>query len=344
MREFRAQCMDTLRLIRDLVLMPDLVTTLVGAGVLALATCACTWFFVGRVRVKRLRRSSDEDFDPFYELLRASVDEDEIEPKAEMARYLDDSVNHTAGPSNRYEDYFAVAKKGRRVCGLINATMYRERRTGFINYIAVAQDEDGRRVGSGPLLRALARRMKKIGCTSVMYEIDVLSPDVSRQENDARRVRGHKFAAVARQLGKQSFEMPIDYVQPKLSLLDGHPYQEIPLTLMFVPLTPHSGVMSKQELTGLLEVVILEWYLDIYDNEDNLREEYGDYLSTLYGKLTKGLPDRVILKLVNRKWSPPMRRTPIVPRKAQRRGLSPVRRRKDARTRGVRTRPGSIEP
>lgn len=129
-----------------------------------------------------------------------------------------------------------------------------------------------------------------------------------------------------------AFELPLEYRQPKLSILDGLEYPEVPLVLMYVPLQAQFPSVSRQKLETLLSVVLFHWYLDIYDEEGATRDAYSAYLSELFDRLMTGVPERVVLKPATRNWSPPVRdHVPLSPEKPPK-GLSPARRRRRQRT------------
>jgi len=320
--------LDILDALKNLIAMPELVTTLVGSATVAAGAWIATRVR-GRPRVKHLVSSTDEDFAEFYKLCLASFDHDEVEPQSEMARYLDDSQNK----SQPFEDYFAVLKKGRQMCGLINGTIYANKRIGFINYMAIDVDSpEARSLGAAPLLRAFRSRLRQFGCDAILYETEVLGANLPRAENDARRGRGRLFARIAQGLKMTAFELPLEYRQPKLSILDGLEYPEVPLVLMYVPLQAQFPSVSRQKLETLLSVVLFHWYLDIYDEEGATRDAYSAYLSELFDRLMTGVPERVVLKPATRNWSPPVRdHVPLSPEKPPK-GLSPARRRRRQRT------------
>lgn len=315
------------------IVMPDLVTTIVATGIIAAVSFVAARV-LGRVQVKRIRSSTDPDFEAFYALSRINIPPDELEPKAEMARYLDEGEDdrHRSPSTIRFEDYFAVAKRQGAVVGFINATIYPGSRLGFINYLGTATDEIGvPRIGSSSLLKALGRRTRKLGCAAIIYEIDALSADLTREENGKRHAKARLFVQIARNVGYLTFQMPVDYLQPQLSILEGQAYEEVPLILMYVSLQGTSEIgrdleMTKARIIEILDAVLLEWYLDIYDRQGDLRDRYRRQLLDLRNRLTESLPETVTLRPIEAHWCPPLRAGVSAPSLPV--GLSPARRRR----------------
>ena len=291
--------------------MPDLLTALLGAAIIALASYLfARW--LGRVRVERIRNSNTTDFDVFHHLCTLNIPADELEPKGEMARYLDegeeDRRNRKASEVV-FEDYFALAKVRDTGVGIINSTIYPQKQLCFINYLGTVTGlPSGPRTDAKPLLRALRKYLRRVRCAGVVYEIDCPGPHLSRDQNSDRHAKARRFIQAAEEIGCLTFELPVPYVQPELSLLEGQVYEEVPMSLMYVSLDGDARTaLTREDVVEIVNVTLLDWYLDIYDREGELRERYRKRLTEVRDKLLATVPAQLAVQPVTRNWRPPMR-------------------------------------
>jgi hypothetical protein len=329
-----------LEFLRRWLLIPDLLTGILVTLVAAFLGWASQRLWSAyrshrnnRVEVKRLH-DADDDFDSFYELCAENISREELEPKSELARYLLEGEEHRRNERDSpvpWSDYFGLAKRRGASVGVIYATLYPDKRVGFVNYLGThTSRQNAFRINSIPLLRALHQHMKRIGCDGLLYETDCRGPDLSREENDYRRNKGQRFIQLARQFGSPTYEIPVDFVQPELSILEDQDYKEVPLVLMYVPLGDPKERITKERVKELLQVTLLNWYLDIYDRPGELRERYEKRLTELLTSLIDALPKRIDLKPLGADWLPPLRDGAAIPSGLV--GLSPARRRRRAKT------------
>jgi transcriptional regulator with XRE-family HTH domain len=253
----------------------------------------------GDISIRRIVDPSDPDVPGLLAVYRATIPEHEREPDEELVRYMAENLENMKDPDRSFEEFFIVAKDRDTVVAYLYFTYYPKRGLIFINYL-----------GSDPQLASRSKtavdgiydalqhvNMREFrNCRGIVYEIDSLDPTLSQKENELRRARRRLFSSRLRKIGVTDYQVPIDYVQPVLSMRDGQSFEEVPMLLMYAPLTDNEAVLSREEMINIIEATYLEWYGDIYETEPAIQERYVEYLDGLVQRFARSLPDRIALR------------------------------------------------
>ena len=250
-----------------------------------------------RITIRRITNPGDKDFSSFLDINEKLFDENITSTAENFTNWLKEL------PKDRY--YILVVKVGDRVVGIMNFDFLLKGKYIGVNLIGVDKDaltegDSHRRFLSETLLRQfqkiVSRELKD--ALGIIFEIETPRPSLSTQENRRLIARRNLFREYARKNGLPLYELPIDYMFPKLSLDEDQNYKEDVMKLMYIPLKKkfeHEEIY-KSDLLDILKAAYLEWYGDSYVSEIEKDIEYKKYLAGILDSYKKSLPDRLALR------------------------------------------------
>jgi hypothetical protein len=285
-----------------------------------------TMVFIGRndIEVKFLLSSKDPDVEKAIELynIRFKDDEDLLVPSDDIYRHIDEAAAARRKHDHTMEELFLIAKvrhvspRGRNdVAAFMNFQYYADSRYLFVSYLCVSKDFCVRNtndvtMAGGPsfvvskLLDAILyhlssgnpfKRYKTLKqCRAILYEIELTEGEVrERRRNLARR---NHFKGIVQRTGYKTFRLPIDYVQPQLSLDEHDQRHEEPLDLMYIPLQQQPGsTMTKAQVSDILRFIYFQVYGDSFLDDPEKDQLWREYLKSLKERVEATIPEVVTL-------------------------------------------------
>jgi hypothetical protein len=256
----------------------------------------------GAILVERIFDPNHPDMEGFFKIFRETITNDnERETDEEVRRYMQEYLETRKNPDRDYDEILLIAKVNSQVVAYTYLNYYQKHHLLFLNYLGSnRQDKSLSEHTTKALIEALQYLyLKELPqCKGLLYEIDATDPALTKEENDHRKARRRLFSGLVRKLGLKDYKIPINYIQPKVSILDGSSFEEVPMLLMYVPMSNSSNrtVLTKDELTSIIETTYLEWYGDIYESDPETQEQYLAYLEQIVSRFVNALPDRVALE------------------------------------------------
>jgi hypothetical protein len=275
---------------------------LVALGVpLGLAGAWLTWWPIwrDRVHVKRIYDADDPDLVAIWDLQNSYFDPEVVDNLEDLQQWVRDNARGNGRDDEHRQTFVVLALKAKNtVCGFLYAQYFEKQATGFLGYLFVdkTQVEALGLVASGAtmLLKAMIGAFNKTGSP---WKYVVTEVQESPSEKDLSAAAKLKlFQTAARKLSIQAkrevvdvFKLPVNYRQPPLDLTRLKRPQDHtdPQWLLCAPrdksmMTEREGThyISREELTGILETLLLYCYGDNYP--DN-----ADYMTFLRGELKR---------------------------------------------------------
>lgn len=249
--------------------------------------------FSKSIRVKVIRRARDPDLHAFL-----GIYEQRIAASYRVAN--DDIIAWVGGApgkaqTKRREDLTLVAKHEGEPIAILKAILSRSERLAFIAYLANSPPSRGSkalkeslgRQGVAELLAWLGRRLKRRGCTALVFEVPT-------ERGEAKMRRFREYATLH---GRRCCRIEMGYLQPHMEL--GTTGSEKRMTLTYVSLADESGTLScsLQEAVSVLSFVYLTVYGTTFAARHGPEESatYMKYLEDLLARQVGDLPGRVAL-------------------------------------------------
>ncbi|QQR74389.1 MAG: hypothetical protein IPJ17_02000 [Holophagales bacterium] len=261
----------------------EVINILIGA--LGLIAMLALWWIdrSRRIQVKRITTQKDPDLTKVLELYGRLFPPDLGNyTMADMEALL---VDEFGKEQRRHvpETHFVLAGKLHGdVVSFLFCHYYPNRRKAIVSYMGSdkdAKEARGRAVDS--LVRRLVRHLtdQSPPCTLLLFECDRPIPGLDPAEQREREARPFLFKRTAKDLGYRSFQLPVDFHQPKLNLET--PEYGAPLVLVTILMgTPMTAAIEDEEAltAATLDFLLFDAYGDYYSPDDPRHEEYQAYL------------------------------------------------------------------
>jgi hypothetical protein len=234
-----------------------ILVTLIGG----LLTLGIYDYYCHRPRPRRITKHKDKDLEGFFEIYEHLIPDNERESLVEITRFIKENEEDRQNKNLKYEEFFIIAKIRQRVVAFLYFTYYHTTKYAFINYLGVDKQVDNARKSASAIiikkLKSLLNRSLK-ECKGIIFEIDKPNSTLTQRQRRRRQARRDRFEHYAQDNELKVYELPIEYIQPKLSAKDRTEYSEEDMLLMYVPIAnkPIHDKIPKQEMMDILKATI----------------------------------------------------------------------------------------
>lgn len=274
-----------------------ILVTLIGG----LLTLAIYDYYCHRPRPRRITKPKDKDLEGFFEIYELLIPYNERESRVEIIRYIKENREDRQNKNLEYEEFFIIAKIRQRVVAFLYFTYYHTTKYAFINYLGIDKRvTNARKAASRVIIKKLKSLLNRSlrACKGIIFEIDKPNSTLTQRQRRKIQATRDRFEHYAQDNELKVYELPIEYIQPKLSAKDRTQYSEEDMLLMYVPVAnkPIHGKIPKQEMMDILKATYIDWYGDIYDKVEEHRQKYAEYMDKFFEYYASSLPDEVQLR------------------------------------------------
>lgn len=262
--------------------------------------------YFNRIYVKLIRRSTDHDVNNFIDLYESRIHENiRISPEEIVVWIEEEKLAHKQKNSeySEYFHYLYVCKIGKKVAGFLKAMYHSKSKMMFIAYFGINKSmQDARRVASLMMLKKLNHLIlnKRKDCRAIIFEIEdfqYVGEGVSQEEIEQRKARLRLFKELSRRAGYTTYQVDIDYLQPKMTFDENDTEER--MLLLYTPIERMESdkpTINKKIVIDILYFIFMQIYLPTFRHDKVKQQKYHSYLSSLLNKYMISLPEEIALK------------------------------------------------
>jgi hypothetical protein len=181
----------------------------------------------------------------------------------------------------------------------LRTTDYKKGKVILVSYLGTDKSLPESAVITNRLLDHVQKLIKKThkDCIGILFDIE--HPRSRPRQGKSRR---RHFARYAIDRYRQLYEIPINYIRPKMAL-DIEEFAEGKLDLMYLPFNrrfTEPPRLLRASVLNILEIIYSHWYGSSFCYDPKLDKQYKEYVSSILDQYTASLPAEIELKLVVR--------------------------------------------
>lgn len=254
-----------------------------------------------RIRIKRIKKSSDKDLFKFYDLYESVFSEDVRISSEQFAHWID--IDKKNDGSKSVSHYHFICKRGSNVIGFLKTIYSWDYHLLFIAYYAIdKKDAQAREIASTTMIKHIEKILKKTlaACKGIIFEVETVDRKKSEEINTERKARIRLFKAAVKSRGHCAYEIDCNYIQPQIKIDNLDNSVDLPLVLMYISLYKDCSInlkLNKTEVIDIIYFIYFNIYLPYFISCGENFEKQETKLLSLLDRYHKKLPIRVPLKV-----------------------------------------------